>query len=280
MTYFYSFDGTKIYYRRHIGQNPCTLVFLHGVGGNWTLWRKEMNYFQKRGFSTLVLDLRGHGQSDCPDEFERYCLPHFSHDLFSLLRQEKIKNFVLIGHSLGGAIAINYCMMYKQRYPRSVIFVETSSTYPFDHDRLLNLGPYVTHFLRFVASHKLTHKQHFFHFHDVDLSQEGIKAEIHLISHLLHLTPLRSIVKTLDNVEKFVFKNQRGIDETLRHMRIPTMVIGGEQDHIIPLKYVERIKELNKKSVLRILKGAHHKAIVQDSREVSQVIAQFLMTIL
>ena len=35
-----SFDGTEIYYLLHRGKNPHTLVFLHGVGGNWTAWKK------------------------------------------------------------------------------------------------------------------------------------------------------------------------------------------------------------------------------------------------
>lgn len=274
-----SFDGTRVFYNHQKGRLPLTLVFLHGVGGNWTVWRKEINYFQRKGFSTLAIDLRGHGQSDAPQRFKRYKLPCFSRDLHLILAKEKLKNFSLIGHSLGGGIIINYCMRYPRLFPGSVIFVESASTYPFDHDRLLNMSPYVTQFLRFVSEHKVTQQHHFSHFKDIDLSSQGVEQSLNLVSHLMHLTPLRSIVKTLDNLEKFVFNNHQRIDETLRDLKIPILVIAGEKDQIVPPKFSRRIKEINKKAQLRILKGAHHRVIINHPRRISIVIADFLKRI-
>ena len=170
-----SFDGSEIYYRHHKGKNDKTLTFLHGVGANWTVWKKELNFFKKKGFSTLVIDLRGHGQSSSPLEFEKYRLYHFSRDLRQILIQEKINDFSLIGHSLGGGVALSYCLHYPKKLPSSLVLIETSTTFPFKHNRLLNMGPYITHFLRFIASHKLTNKEHFFHFKDIDLSFTGMK---------------------------------------------------------------------------------------------------------
>jgi pimeloyl-ACP methyl ester carboxylesterase len=274
-----SFDGTNIFYRYHRGENPLTLVFLHGVGGNWTVWRKELQYFQRHGYSTIAVDLRGHGKSDAPEEFKCYQLPYFARDIYELLKAEQIDKFILIGHSLGGAIAINYCMIHKRRYPKSIILIESASTYPFDHNRLLNMNPYVTHLLRFIANHKPTQEKHFFHIKDVDLSETGIKAELHLISHLVHLTPLRTIIKTLDNVERYVFKNQKQIDETLKHLRIPTLLIAGQCDRTVPPKFSERIKELDKQAELRIMKDAHHKIIIRHAHEVNVTINEFLKKI-
>ncbi len=276
MSKFISFDKTPIYFLHDKKKSPTTLVFIHGVGGNWTVWKKELRYFQRKGYSTLVLDLRGHGMSGSPDEFEKYKLPFFTKDIFNLLNHKKIGNFILIGHSLGAAIAINYCMLYKKKSPSSVILVEGASTYPFDHKRLLNLGPYMTHLLRFISKHKLTKKEHLFHLHDIDLSLKGIEKDIHMISHLIHLTPLRSIVKTLDNVEKYVFKNQKRIDDTLRHLKMPTLLIAGEKDQTVPLRFTRKIKKLNKHAKMQIIKDAHHEAIIEKPTQVSQAIFKFI----
>ena len=273
---FISFDKTEIHYFHDQKNSPLTIVFIHGVGGNWTVWKNEMRYFQRKGYSTLVLDLRGHGMSGAPEAFENYKLPFFTKDIYQLLNHKKINNFVLVGHSLGAAIAINYCMLYKKNYPSSVILVEGSSTYPFSHNHLLNLNPYITHLLRFISQHKLTKKEHLFHLHDVDLSLKGIREDLHLISHLIHLTPLRSIVKTLDNVEKYVFKNQKRIDETLRHLKVPTLLIAGEKDQTIPLKFTRKIKRLNKNAKMQIIKGGHHETIIERPTEVSQAIYRFI----
>ncbi len=275
---FTSFDGTNIFYLYNKRKSRTTLVFLHGVGSNWTVWKKELRYFAEKGYSTLVLDLRGHGKSGAPEDFKRYKLPYFTRDIYCLLKKLRITNFGLIGHSLGAAIAIIYCKRYRRKYPHSLILVEGASTYPFKHDRMLNHGPYLTHILRFIAKHKLTSKQHVFKFHETDLSEEGLVQDMHIISHILHLTPLRTIVKTLDNVEKYVFKNQKGIDHALSSMKIPTLLIAGTEDTTVPLKFTERIHDLNKRASMKIIKGAHHEAIISKAHEVSSVINNFMNT--
>ena len=87
-----SFDGCIISYQHfkkkrfksvNKKEQP-TLVLLHGVGSNCTVWRNELRFFLQQGYSILNIDLRGHGQSGTPKEFERYQLPHFSKDLYIL----------------------------------------------------------------------------------------------------------------------------------------------------------------------------------------------------
>ncbi|MBI4983634.1 alpha/beta hydrolase [Candidatus Woesearchaeota archaeon] len=272
-----SFDGTKIYYLYNKNRVPLTLVFLHGVGGNWTVWKKEINYFQKQGFSTLAVDLRGHGLSDAPEEFDRYQLDYFSRDVHQILQTEKIKKFVLVGHSLGGGVAINYCIRYPKKLPMAQILVETTCLYPFDHTRLLNLKPYLNHFLRFIAEHKLTRRDHFFHFKEADLSAEGIRRDLHLISHLIHLTPLRTLVKALDNVEKYAFNNNKKIHDALRHLTIPVLIISGDEDFRVPIKYSLVLKKLICNSELKVIQGGCHLVTVTRAEEVSRIMHNFLL---
>ncbi|HIG93231.1 TPA: alpha/beta hydrolase [Candidatus Woesearchaeota archaeon] len=276
-----SFDGTRIYSLHHRGENPLTLVFLHGVGANWTVWKREIEYFQRRGYSTLTLDLRGHGLSGAPEDFKRYKVPYFSRDVYNLLKVQGVQNFCLLGHSLGGAIAINYCMLYKKKYPDSLVLVESASTYPFRHNRLLNFGPHVTRFLRYLANYKFSRRatallQHLSQVQDVDLSVEGVKAEFHMLSHLMSLTPLQSIVKTLDNMEEYVHKNQKLIYETVQHLGVPTLILAGERDDVVPLRYSQHLKKLNRRAELKIIKGARHKAIIWNADEISPLIEEFI----
>ncbi len=271
-----SFDGVKVCYWHERKENPLTLVFLHGVGGNWTVWKKEIEFFQKKGYSTLTLDLRGHGQSDAPIPFHHYGLPCFSRDIYTILRQEKIDNFALVGHSLGGAVSINYCMRYKHLFPKSLILVESASKYPFEHDHILNYSPYVTHLLRFLADHAPLRKRHFPHLDDVDLSERSILARFKFIRYLLHLTPIRSIVETLDNVERFVFHNKDRIDATLQHLTIPTLLIAGDHDTTVPPEFSKYIKRLNKNAQLRILRGAGHRVTVEKPEQVCSILYKFV----
>ncbi len=271
---FKSFDGCPIYYRYRKADGPV-LVFLHGVGGNWTVWKKEIAFFEKKGFATLALDIRGHGKSGYPSDFASYSLPHFSRDVHGLLKHEKIKDFVLIGHSLGGGIIINYLMRYKRKYPISAALIESCSVYPFDHDRILTFNPYVVQLLRYLEQQRELRKKHFPHFEDVDLSEESMGTNLHLLSHLLHLTPLKSVVRVLDNVEEFVHHNKRRIEKTISNLNIPLLLIAGSKDYIVPPKYSKIIKKLYSKAHMKII-PADHRAIINDAEDVNKVLYKFI----
>ncbi|MEK6950410.1 MAG: alpha/beta hydrolase [Nanoarchaeota archaeon] len=276
-----SFDGTKLYCIHHRGENPLTLVFLHGVGANWTVWKKEIEYFQRQGFSTLALDLRGHGLSEAPEEKKKYQMSNFTRDVYEVLQAGNIHKFCLIGHSFGGAVALNYCLLYKKKYPRSLVMVESSSSYPFKHNRLFNLPTLITKTVRFLVAHPIREQvnswyHHFSRWHEVDLSVQGIRAEVHILQHLLYLTPLRSMVHTLDNAERYVRENRSMIYNTLQHLNLPTLIIAGEKDKIIPPYHSKLVKRLHKNAELKIIEGAKHRAIVKDCRQVSLLIHSFL----
>lgn len=273
--YVKSFDGTKIFYTYEKRDHPVTLVFLHGVGSNWTIWKREITFFQKIGFSTLAIDFRGHGKSDVPQTFEKYKTPFFCRDVYLVLKKEKIKRFAFLGFSLGGAIEIIYCMRYKTYLPTACIFLESAATYPFPHERMLNLNPYVTHILRFIANHKSTKKYHP-SLKEVDLSEDTPKESVDALLYLLHITPLQVIVKTLDNVEKFVFKNQQKIFTTFKNLCVPTLLIEGQNDTIIPPTFARQIKKLDTKAELKILKDAGHHVTTKNTDEVNKAVFSFL----
>lgn len=276
-----SFDGTKLYCIHHRGEKPLTMVFLHGVGTNWTVWKKEIEYFQRQGFPTLTLDMRGHGLSEVPEDSHKYQMPHFTRDIYQVLRTRKVHNFCLVGHSFGGAIALHYCMLYKQRYPRSLVMVESSSSYPFQHNRLFNLPVLASTLLRYIVARPIRQQvhswyHHFSRLHEIDLTMKGLKAELHLLQHLLQRVPWRSAVQTLDNTERYVHQNQDKIYQALRHLNLPTLIIAGEKDRIIPPRYSQKIRRLHKKAELKIIEGANHRMLVRDCQQVSLLIHSFL----
>ncbi len=113
--YIYSHDNAKIFYifMQSTKKLPV-LVFIHSIGANWTVWKTEMNFFHRLGYPCLAFDLRAHGLSDVLPNDEQYNFPNFAKDITVMLNEEKIKNFILIGHSFGGGIAINYCGTQKK----------------------------------------------------------------------------------------------------------------------------------------------------------------------
>ena len=65
--------------------------------------------------------MRGHGNSDSPAEEERYSLEIFANDIHYLIKKKKLENVVLIGHSLGGMIALKFLEMYPEMCKKVVL---------------------------------------------------------------------------------------------------------------------------------------------------------------
>lgn len=111
---FHSFDGTKIYYEvsSRTASAPV-LIFIHGLGGDLTAWDKEREYFLKKGYKTIALDLRGHGLSQRGIKQNFYSIDNFAKDILMLIEKAELNNFIIIGHSFGGFISIQLQGKYQ-----------------------------------------------------------------------------------------------------------------------------------------------------------------------
>jgi (E)-2-((N-methylformamido)methylene)succinate hydrolase len=88
-----------------------TLVLLHGVGMNKSVWAPEVNLLSN-SFDVLVYDMWGHGDSDLPEG--ELTLGNYTNQLADLLRELKISNAFIAGHSMGGLIAIDFALAYPE----------------------------------------------------------------------------------------------------------------------------------------------------------------------
>ncbi|MAG60938.1 hypothetical protein CL619_04080 [archaeon] len=272
-----SFDGTKIaYYKRQGNKEKPTLVFLHGVGGNYTTWNKELEFFEKKKYPCIAVDLRGHGESDVPDEFEKYSTEAFAKDLDVILDKEKIESFVLIGHSLGGCIALTFHLLSKKS-AEAITLIEPSIVYPFNHDQLLNHSSFTTKLLRKIAYNHKLRSEHFPHFQDIDLSLKGVTEYAHIIKHLLQITPIRSIIYSLDQNEKYMHEHFKDMKKFVKSFEHPLLVISSDDDDVCLPENAKAICQLNKKhATFYLLSHAGHKSIITHPKEVSFTIFSFL----
>ncbi|HLD97656.1 MAG TPA: alpha/beta hydrolase [Candidatus Nanoarchaeia archaeon] len=124
---FRSFDGTVLDYVYLKGRNPV-IVFVPAMGFDWTYWKRSLEYFSEKGHGVLALTLRGHSRART--QLRRISMEDHLKDLKSVLSELKIMHPVLVGASLGGAVAA----AYKAENKKSVcICINT----PFDSKRQL-----------------------------------------------------------------------------------------------------------------------------------------------
>lgn len=99
------------------GSGP-PLVLLHGLGGSATDWEHQLPFFSRR-YRVIVPELRGFG--DTPRGRGLPSIPRFAADLRGLLDRLGIDDFLLVGHSMGGAVALQFSLDQPRRVQRLVI---------------------------------------------------------------------------------------------------------------------------------------------------------------
>jgi len=116
-------DGCRLHYVVNRGVGPA-LVFLHGAGGNTTVWTPFLACFARR--SWVAVDLRGHGRGSLRSEWS---LSAAVDDVALILRKEGLKDAVVIGNCLGATIAVELRRRYPELVSRLVLFSVFSRRY-------------------------------------------------------------------------------------------------------------------------------------------------------
>ncbi|HET9476715.1 MAG TPA: alpha/beta hydrolase [Dehalococcoidia bacterium] len=96
-------DGVNLAYL-DIGAGDPPLLFIHGWCCDRSYWRDQLLEFQGR-HRTVAVDLRGHGDSDKPDQ--DYTIAGFVDDMAWLSERIGLERPVIVGHSMGGVIGLN-----------------------------------------------------------------------------------------------------------------------------------------------------------------------------
>ncbi|MBI5895033.1 MAG: alpha/beta hydrolase [Desulfobacterales bacterium] len=109
---FVTVNGIKHHYMQQ-GSGP-DVVLIHGMGGNISFWHANKALAAlKSNFRVTVYDMRGHGYSDFVNH--GYTSRDLSEDLGALLEAIGVEGAYLVGHSLGGLVALHTAYLYPER---------------------------------------------------------------------------------------------------------------------------------------------------------------------
>lgn len=109
----------RLYFERS-GEGEPELLFVHGWCCDRTAFQPQFDHFARTHAVTAV-DLRGCGKSDCPES--GYQVRDFADDLARFCERVEIQKPVVIGHSLGGMIAVELAARYPS-VPRALVLVD------------------------------------------------------------------------------------------------------------------------------------------------------------
>src|ERR1035438_1300318 len=115
-------DDVNLYYEVCIANTTHpVLFFVHGVGGDLEAWQYVRDGLLAKGFSSIAMDLRGHGKSGHPYSRKKYELNNFIEDAITVMGSEKINKVILVGHSLGAVLATHIALHHQEKIEKLVL---------------------------------------------------------------------------------------------------------------------------------------------------------------
>jgi pimeloyl-ACP methyl ester carboxylesterase len=254
---FITVYGAKIHYIE--AGTGAPLILIHGLADDASIWDSVIPPLSAR-FRVIALDQIGFGRSDKP--LLNYRVTTFVDFLDGSMTELKIERASLIGSSLGGWIAAAYALAHPERIERLVLsdaagYAALAKTMDrralsalrlASRDDIRYLGPLTFHDKRF--------------YQDLDLAfkQRVAAGDSYTVGQLLD-----SMVRGDD-----------ALDNRLRMINRPTLVIWGRDDKLIPLSFGERFHQEIANSRLQIIDNCGHMPQVECPNEFAAAVLQFL----
>ncbi|MBU1137243.1 alpha/beta hydrolase [Patescibacteria group bacterium] len=258
-------SGKICYFLRQESANRPTAVLLHGLSSNHTTWLGIMKALSENGYNSLAPDLRGHGFSDKTKTKEFYRLSVFSDDLNKILKQEQIKDFVLVGYSFGGQIAIDYAARYQDSI-RGLVLISANIAPPLKYPRLGFFTSLVVAGLNLLAALLFWQKRRNYHYY-----QHGRAAGYwDSVWDGLRTMPVSVNFWLLAQVFKI------DLMKSLQQIKIPSVLVYGRNDVYITPKEINDTAKALPQAQLIISKNPGHFVGTNSQNETAQIILSFL----
>ena len=121
----------KLHFREMGEGKP--MIILHGLFGFSDNWQTHAKKFADY-FRVILVDLRNHGHSDWNDAFSYELM---AEDLYELITDLRLDDIYLLGHSMGGKVAMRYAQLHPEKLQKLIVVDIGIKQYPMHHQHIL-----------------------------------------------------------------------------------------------------------------------------------------------
>ena len=260
-----------IYYEDHGSGKP--IILIHGYPLSGASWEKQMPALLNAGYRVITYDRRGFGKSSQPTAGYNY--DTFAADLREVITQLKLQDVTLVGFSMGGGEIARYFGKYGSKGVSKAVFM--GAVPPFllktaDNPEGVD-GSVFEGIKKAVAADRYAFFTEFFkNFYNTDLylgkrvSDDVVRASWNVAAGSSATASLACVPTWLEDFR-----------ENLKRVDVPTLVIHGDDDRIVPLAAAgQRTAKLVKGAKLVVIKGGPHCITWTHADEVNAALLAFL----
>jgi pimeloyl-ACP methyl ester carboxylesterase len=232
-----------------------SILLMHGSGLTHIVWSLHEQFYASQGFNILSVDLPGHGNSEGPS---LKSIEEISDWVKSLMNVLNIKKIIIIGHSQGCLVGIDFA----SRYPNlinSLVLVAGCYKMPVNQD-LINYAE--------AGDEKAILLM-------MKWGYEGSKA-------FIGGNPVKKIINSSREIREVLAvdlnacNNYKGGKESLEKINCQTLCIFGDLDKMVPLEVGNKMTSMIKNSEKKIINNCGHMIIFEKAFEMRKIVKEFL----
>ena len=264
-------DGVRIRYIRKGKANASPLVLLHGLGGSLEMWQSNMDFFAK-DYDVIAIDFPGFGYSDKPAV--RYSIHFQVLKLKRLLDQLNLDNIYLAGHSMGGAIAIHFAHLFAARVRKLILVCNAGMGKQIHASLRLSAMPFSNIFIGQASRIEKMLKNCVYDENVITPELILLYQDISVQHNAVYsfLSQLKSCVTMLGQEKSFLVSTQ----EKLPQLIMPTLIIWGNNDRILPSSHAKVAQNNIQNSVCIILDDCGHLPQLEKRDQFNMYVYSFL----
>jgi pimeloyl-ACP methyl ester carboxylesterase len=246
-----------LYYFSHLEEERSQLpvLLLHGAGGTYMNWPTEIRRLE--GFRTFALDLPGHGKSE---GIGRHSVAEYAQDVRSFMDACGLAKAAVVGHSMGGAIALTFALENPHRL-LALGLVATGGR--------LKVAPALLESTANTPSSAPAAKQ-------IGALLFGGQVSARVSEQVVAgLAATRPTVLHGDFLACESFDKLRDLEQ----LEVPTLIMCGREDRMTPVHYSEHLAASIRGSRLALIEGAGHMVMLEQPAAAAAALADFLRQI-
>src|SRR5881398_1565955 len=261
----------ELYYEDHGSGDPVVLI--HGYPLSGSSWEKQLPVLLESGHRVITYDRRGFGKSSQPTTGYNY--DTFAEDLHKLLTHLKLRDFTLVGFSMGGGEIARYLGKHGSKGVSKAVFI--SAVPPFllktsDNPEGVD-GAVFEGIQKAIAADRYAFFTDFFKsFYNLDvflgkrISEQAVQASWNVAAAASPTASFACVPTWYED-----FRND------LARIDVPTLVIHGDADRIVPFPASgQRTAKLVQGARLLVVKNGPHNIAWTHSEEVNPALLSFL----
>lgn len=267
-------DGLQIFFKDWGPRDAQPIVFSHGWPLSGDDWDTQMLYFLQHGFRVIAHDRRGHGRST--QTVDGHDMDHYADDLAAVTAKLDLRRAIHIGHSTGGGEVARYIGRHGQSRVAKAILV--SAVPPIMVKTPQNPGGLDKSVFDQLQAAVASNRAQFFR----DLpagpfygfNRPGVKRQEGVVQNWWRQGMTGGIKAHYDGIVAF---SQTDFTPDLARMTVPTLVMHGDDDQIVPVAdSAELSVRLLKNGTLNIYKGFPHGMCTTESETINKDLLAFI----